>query len=71
MATVTRAIPPVLEPYAGSILDADSHEYTPVNMWEEQFGSVVRDFAAAFEGSKMPIRQFVAADDTEITAESI
>jgi len=71
MATVTRAIPPVLEPYAGSILDADSHEYTPVNMWEEQFGSVVRDFAAAFEGSKMPIRQFVAADDTEITAESV
>ena len=49
MTTTTAAVPTVLEPYAGSILDADSHEYTPVNLWEEQFGSVVRDFAAAWD----------------------
>ncbi|HQV58067.1 MAG TPA: amidohydrolase family protein, partial [Ilumatobacteraceae bacterium] len=58
-------------PFAGQIMDADSHEYTPVNMWEEQFGSVVRRFADAFEGSKMPIREFVAADDTEINADTV
>ena len=42
-----------------------------MNMWEEQFGSVVREFVRAFEGSKMPIRRFVAADDTEITADTV
>jgi predicted TIM-barrel fold metal-dependent hydrolase len=52
-------------------LDADSHEYTPVNLWEEQFGSVVRDFVQAFENSKMPIRHFVAADTTDITSENV
>jgi hypothetical protein len=71
MAITTAAVPPVLEPYVGSILDADSHEYTPVNLWEEQFGSVVRRFADAFEGSSMPIKQFVEADDTEISAETV
>jgi len=71
MTTATAAIPPVLEPFAGSILDADSHEYTPVNMWEEQFGSVVRDFVDAFEHSTMPIKRFVDADVTEITPETV
>lgn len=71
MTTATTAIPPILEPFAGQIMDADSHEYTPVNMWEEQFGPVVRRFAEAFEGSKMPIREFVEADETEITADTV
>jgi len=71
MPTTTAAVPPVLEPFVGVILDADSHEYTPVNMWEEQFGSVVGDFVAAFEGSKMPIKEFVAADDTEISPATV
>ena len=71
MTTTTAVLPAALAPFAGQILDADSHEYTPMNLWEEQFGSVVRDFVRAFEGSKMPIRQFVAADDTEITADSV
>ena len=45
MTTTTSAVlPKVLEPFAGRILDADSHEYTPMNMWEEQFGPVVREF---------------------------
>jgi predicted TIM-barrel fold metal-dependent hydrolase len=65
------SIPPAIQPYFGSILDADSHEYTPVNLWEEQFGSVVRPFVKAFENSKMPIKRFVPADVTEITTESV
>ncbi len=71
MTQTTSPIPTVLQPYAGTILDADSHEYTPVNMWEEQFGSVVRPFVEAHENSKMPIRAFVAADDTEISADTV
>lgn len=65
------AIPASLLPLAGRILDADSHEYTPVNHWREQFGSVVDPFVEAFRDSKMPIRAFVEHDDTEITAESL
>jgi predicted TIM-barrel fold metal-dependent hydrolase len=71
MTLTTAAVPAALEPFAGAILDADSHEYTPMNLWEEQFGSVVRDFVAAFEGSKMPIREFVPADDTEISPATV
>src|SRR4029078_9079964 len=71
MTPPTALLPKALEPFAGHILDADSHEYTPMNMWEEQFGPVVREFVRAFEGSKMPIRRFVAADATEITAATV
>jgi predicted TIM-barrel fold metal-dependent hydrolase len=69
-ATLT-AMPEVLRPMAGKIMDADSHEYTPVNLWEEQFGQVVRPFVDAHENSKMPIREFVAADETEINDQTI
>lgn len=65
------AIPDTIAHLAGSILDADSHEYTPLNMWEEQFGSVVRDFVGAFAQSKMPVARFVAADDTPITSDTV
>ena len=71
MTQTIQEFPPTLEPLAGQILDVDSHEYTPVNMWEEQFGSVAHDFVAAFAGSKMPIAQHVERDDTEITAETV
>jgi predicted TIM-barrel fold metal-dependent hydrolase len=65
------ALPDVLKPLAGQIMDADSHEYTPVNLWEDQFGAVVRPFVEAHEHSKMPIRAFVAADDAAIDADSV
>jgi predicted TIM-barrel fold metal-dependent hydrolase len=65
------AIPDVLKPFAGKIMDADSHEYTPVNHWEEQFGSVVRPFVEAHENSKMPIRAVVESDDTPVNADNI
>lgn len=71
MTRTYEAIPAVLRPLGGHILDADSHEYTPVNLWEDQFGSVVRPFVDAFESSKMPIRRFVPTDSTEITTESV
>jgi predicted TIM-barrel fold metal-dependent hydrolase len=70
-ALIHDAVPIALHPYAGRILDADSHEYTPVNHWEEQFGSVVRPFVDAFHDSKMPIRAFVERDDTAITADTL
>ena len=71
MTTTAVPVPAEVKPYFGSVLDADSHEYTPVNLWEEQFGAVVRDFVAAFEHSKMPIRRFVPNDVTEITPDSV
>ena len=71
MNTSNLAIPQCLLPFAGRIMDADSHEYTPVNHWIEQFGEATRPFVEAHEHSKMPIRQFVAADEAEIDAHSI
>ncbi|MCB2063502.1 MAG: hypothetical protein KDE25_08610, partial [Novosphingobium sp.] len=65
------AIPDCLTPFAGRIMDADSHEYTPVNHWIEQFGEATRPFVEAHENSKMPIRRFVAADDTPIDDDTI
>jgi predicted TIM-barrel fold metal-dependent hydrolase len=65
------AIPDALKPYAGRIYDADGHEYTPVNMWEEQFGSIVRPFVEANLNTKLPIANHVAADDVEIDDHSI
>jgi hypothetical protein len=65
------AVPTALHPFTGHILDADTHEYTPVNRWEEQFGEIVKPFVDAFESSQMPIRRFVAEDSTEITAQSV
>jgi predicted TIM-barrel fold metal-dependent hydrolase len=65
------AIPEALRPMAGRIMDADSHEYTPVNLWEEQFGALVQPFVEAHAHSKMPIRAFVAADETEINADTV
>jgi predicted TIM-barrel fold metal-dependent hydrolase len=65
------AIPEAVRPLAGRIMDADSHEYTPVNLWEEQFGSIVRPFVEAHENSKMPIRAVVESDDTPVNADNI
>ena len=71
MSLTYAAIPPVLRPYAGEIMDADSHEYTPLNHWEDQFGSIVRDFVDAFANSKMPIGEYVEDDSTAITPDTV
>ena len=44
------AVPEALRPFAGTMLDADSHEYTPVNHWDEQFGSVVKRLRRRLRG---------------------
>jgi len=71
MSTSNLAIPECLLPFAGRIMDADAHEYTPVNHWIEQFGEATRPFVEAHEDSKMPIGQFVEADDTAMDADTI
>lgn len=71
MTQTIGVLPKALEPLAGQILDVDSHEYTPVAMWEEQFGSIAHDFVEAFEGSKMPIAAPVDADDLPITDDTV
>ena len=65
------AIPEAVRPYAGQITDTDTHEYTPVNHWVEQFGSIASDFADALNQTNMPIRQAVARDDTAVNAETV
>jgi len=65
------AVPSLVRPLAGRIMDADSHEYTPLNLWEDQFGSVVSDFAAAFAQTTMPIGRHVDGDVTEVDEESV
>jgi hypothetical protein len=44
MEHVYSAMPPVLRPYAGQIMDADSHEYAPANRWVELFGTYIEQF---------------------------
>jgi hypothetical protein len=34
------AIPKALEPFAGRIMDVDSHESVPAQLWEQEFGPV-------------------------------
>ena len=45
MSASNLAIPQCLLPFAGRIMDADAHEYTPVNHWIEQFGEATVSFA--------------------------
>jgi len=68
----TYAIPEVLTPYAGAILDLDSHEQTPVNHWVDQFGSVAARIAeAATQTTWEFAKETRVADDAEITPQSV
>jgi hypothetical protein len=42
---LAEALPDVLQPYAGRIVDVDSHEMMPVQIWTELFGEVARPLA--------------------------
>ena len=42
------AIPSALEPYAGRIIDIDSHEAIPAQLWEKEFGPITKDLAHGF-----------------------
>jgi predicted TIM-barrel fold metal-dependent hydrolase len=65
------AVPSRVLPYAGRILDIDSHESTPMNRWPEQFGSVVDELLAAVSQSTLAATRLRDADDTEINADTV
>ena len=39
------AVPPALKAYAGRIVDVDSHEMMPAQIWEETFGPIAKPIA--------------------------
>lgn len=65
------AVPSAVLPFAGEIYDIDAHESTPMNLWREQFGSVVERLAAAVAQSTLAATRLRAADDTEINSETV
>lgn len=42
---LAEAVPPVLKPYAGRIVDVDSHEMMPAQIWVDTFGEIARPIA--------------------------
>jgi predicted TIM-barrel fold metal-dependent hydrolase len=72
----TPAIPELLEPYAGRIIDADSHDAVPAQLWVTEYGEVAQTLAERFfatapnnpGGSNFP--DFVA-DDMPITGDTV
>jgi predicted TIM-barrel fold metal-dependent hydrolase len=72
MPQMNYAIPDELLPFAGQIIDADTHESLPINLWEGRYGSVVNDFAHALKEAKFPVGiDLKEKDDTEINAETV
>ncbi|MFZ4603643.1 MAG: amidohydrolase family protein [Caulobacterales bacterium] len=71
MSSSNLAIPDQLLPFAGQIIDTDTHESLPHNHWVDRYGSVVQDFADAVMISKIPAAEQREADDTEINAETV
>ena len=71
------AIPAALEPFAGRIVDVDTHEMVPVQLWDEEFGPVTRTIAERYLGRNRPnlpgSMDFpdYKRDDTEINAETV
>jgi hypothetical protein len=65
------AVPDAVLPYAGDILDIDSHESTPINLWSEHFGSVVDQMVDAVSRSTLAATRVRSVDDTEINAQTV
>ena len=71
-ATATATLPRQVLPLAGRIVDADSHEMMPAQIWTDTFGEVARPIAEMI--MSMPVRSKNAAnipgytrDDAELT----
>jgi predicted TIM-barrel fold metal-dependent hydrolase len=71
-ATATATLPRHVAPLAGRIVDADSHEMMPAQIWTETFGEVARPIAEMI--MSMPVRNKNTAnipgytrDDAELT----
>ena len=45
MSAVAAVLPDAVRPYAGRIVDVDSHEMMPAQLWEEVFGEIARPIA--------------------------
>lgn len=72
----TLAIPEALAPYAGRIIDVDTHEMIPSQLWRQEFGPATDEFAAIFQqlapddptGANFPDYK---KDDAPLTNETI
>lgn len=73
----TYAIPPALQRYGGHILDVDSHEMMPTQMWVGEMGEVMSDIAKIALGLTGPDPRMdnnqpgYVADDTPIDPKTI
>jgi len=65
------AVPDAVLPYAGNIVDIDSHESTPMNLWADQFGSVVADMVEAVSQSTLAATRIRDRDDTAINSDTV
>src|SRR5882757_963879 len=66
------AIPAKLLPFAGEIMDVDTHEQSPMNTWNDLYGSVVDPFVDALKAMEIPaITDIREKDDTEINAQTV
>jgi predicted TIM-barrel fold metal-dependent hydrolase len=64
-------LPSPIAQFAGRILDLDSHENTPANLWVETFGAISKDFAEAQLRSTMITNRVKEKDDAPINAENV
>ncbi|MDP3750026.1 MAG: amidohydrolase family protein [Phenylobacterium sp.] len=70
-ATTADAIPAALLPFAGEILDVDSHEHVPSNHWVNQFGPAAQRMQDAVRNSTYVANESKDVDDAEINAENV
>jgi len=65
------ALPEPVKKYRGRIIDADSHENIPVNLWVDMFGSIMKPFVQAMRESGLPQAFDKEKDDNEITTHNV
>jgi predicted TIM-barrel fold metal-dependent hydrolase len=64
-------LPPSIAALRGRICDVDSHENVPLNLWCEEFGSVMSDFVEAINQSGLPNAAQKTIDDSEINTYNV
>ena len=71
------AIPEALLPFAGRIVDVDTHEQVPAELWVQEFGEIARHWADFFingphdGGANHPSQPGTVADDRPVTPDTI
>jgi predicted TIM-barrel fold metal-dependent hydrolase len=72
MTEVALAIPDKVKPFAGQIIDTDTHEALPINLWHDRYGSLVDDFVQAIKVANWPAAHDIRdADDVAMDDESV